>query len=1045
MRESLYDVSLLFLGVGETMGCTPAGLMRRGAAMLCCLGAVLFLGAGSAQANFVGSYHDFSALPLATQGPCSVCHTPHETRDPQLLWVRQLSQERGFLTQTSDPNYLPDTTLACYDCHATALPLIDDDPLATGWVIDAFPQDIAFTDNVWSLGGTKVGYYEKFDAHLSPQDGVGPVDGSPTGGHFWKRLTTQITGTPTYRQGDKIACSLCHDPHNSRTGTNQAFFRRETSNGQGGVVTLGADGLTASNKDDLTNPNRSRHGTGTGREMCAACHGYASPVAPVTLWGNLVPAPPTNVSQHQQLNTTPCVKCHQHNKIVASCRECHGYPPLNQGAFNRATNADGQSYPDGAGAHQRHKDALGDAIFSCEICHGPDAGSATWHNQNNGVVLQANVDLLGQTAYWGAVSDYVGTGSAVPAQTGYAFQKKGGGDQRCSGLVCHGSPPNVLGALNWTDNMLDGDGWRPLDGLPETGTGSFTGTDGANVCRWCHDATPARIGTSGITAPNVLGDGTNWGAEINGHGLPNTSRYDRDFVGESPAVGRLGAGKDCAICHDARYRVNPTPPPSNTPWKTHFDGSNNSAQKRLKGTDETLINNLPVTNSDGTCFACHQNAGADAGTQVSSHGNDSGGGYVPLEPTFCRSCRQCHDVHGANWNGLSGLAPDLGRNLHMIGSWLDADNDGVPDPGEEARVDSNAVGATTSITVLDNPVVFTSRTGANSFDENDGPYNPADDLDDVCATCHVAATGGGVGTGGGGHDGLLGPFDMRGEDCMQCHDHDFDNVPDTCDGIAPSRCEGCHGLAGAVHRGRDGVQCTPDDAPNVMTVHIGASWVSVWDGTWWDTQQGGNDSTQQGGHGDPDGREGGNATLTPICQSCHNSSYPPGQHLNGTYNSMGTELPRGSANWSPQDCSPATPRPKANANANTAHLQPAYFGSASGNNESWQLAMDAYCYQCHAGLASPVPPMTHELDGVPAAGAVQLGTHLTRDTPLTYMTDADLATGAVGLPNFAPCVSCHNPHGSMNTDSKGSGPAAKNRMLIDDWSRGSTLCANCHI
>ena len=172
-------------------------------------------------------------------------------------------------------------------------------------------------------------------------------------------------------------------------------------------------------------------------------------------------------------------------------------------------------------------------------------------------------------------------------------------------------------------------------------------------------------------------------------------------------------------------------------------------------------------------------------------------------------------MHGANWNGA-------GRNLYMVGKWLDGNHNGAADAGEEARVDTNATDETVGITAADNAVVFTSRTGADSFDENDGPYSAAADTDDICATCHAAATGGAAGTGGGSHDGLAGPFEMRGQDCTPCHAHDF--------GFMPAGCNACHG-DGSTTSGQywpDGVDNNPsrvlyaDDNPGAHENHVAA-------------------------------------------------------------------------------------------------------------------------------------------------------------------------------------------------------------------------------
>lgn len=261
------------------------------------------------------------------------------------------------------------------------------------------------------------------------------------------------------------------------------------------------------------------------------------------------------------------------------------------------------------------------------------------------------------------------------------------------------------------------------------------------------------------------------------------------------------------------------------------------------------------------------------------------------------------------------------------------------------------------------------------------------------------------------------------------------------DPVSPA-CGGCHGDGGQVHSGVDGTPNTADDAPNVMTVNVGGAWVSVWDGGWWDSQQGGNAATQQGGHGDPDGKEEGNASLTPACVSCHDISLPPGTHLDGVYNSLGSE------NAVPDN--PSTPRAKGNQNANTAHLVQEYFTRYPANGAgAWgvQVAVDNYCaLACHA--ANSVPDMRHEQDTLqsdPNHGSVEFGTHYTYATPAGSILDVDLTTDAAGLPNFAPCVSCHNPHGSANTDVVSAGPAARNKMLVKDWYRATTLCKDCHL
>ena len=92
--------------------------------------------------------------------------------------------------------------------------------------------------------------------------------------------------------------------------------------------------------------------------------------------------------------------------------------------------------------------------------------------------------------------------------------------------------------------------------------------------------------------------------------------------------------------------------------------------------------------------------------------------------------------------------------------------------------------------------------------------------------------------------------------------------------------------------------------------------------------------------------------------------------------------------------------------------------------------------------STTIPDHRHERDT--AAGdanhwSVELGTHLTGTVPSISMMDADLTTNASGLPNYAPCVSCHNPHGSTNTDTKGSGGGANEPAVITGDSDGAVV------
>ncbi len=834
---------------------TPFYFVRRGAPLALCLAVFVFLRLGAAMAADTavsGSKHDFSGGgTVAKGGTCGACHVSHAAESDYVLWSRGLKglgQEDDIFDQTSNPNYARGFTIACFDCHDNHSTVDNDPPDNTFPNTSRPPQDVAFDDDMETTNprdglnnDDKPGYYENIPS--------GTVRGTSTyeSGHYVKNNP----GAGSIAQGDKLPCSDCHDPHRTKY---QAFIREDLP----GTPQVPA-GTRASTRMAYTDPSDDRNDA-ESRKFCIACHGTSeqttykavtfSAVKP-SYGSATIAKPTTRISAHLSTKTTACTQCHRHNGISVSCEDCHGFPPLRTiaqasgNSFDRVLRPDVENYTGGAGAHQRHKDALGDAIFQCEICHGPDAGSAAWHNQGAGTFPGTNpgqnVDVMGDGAYWDPTNTrsgasaprYTGAASSETLPAGYEFKAKGGGDQRCANFACHGDPPDNAGDLTWTADMVDGD--TPYDNPAAADI---------RICKWCHDATPSEIdpdltvaGT--VYAPNAMGNGLStavgFGAEVNGHGvgLPGAVKavYDRGAVGTPGTAGApdnaAGAAKDCIVCHNTRYVAG-------VAERMHFPSIHSAPTdprdaKRL----ESTINGGGIgtsttypTGPDQACNACHQN-GVDtvADGLDQSHHSNTAGGYVPLEGSFTRACRQCHNVHGANFNGA-------GRNLYMIGKWIDVDSDGNPDATERAYVDSSPTPGNltlAAITTADDAVVFTATTGPDSFDENDGVYDQtgAADNDDICAACHVPATGGGAGTGGGNHSGsTAGIGELRGQDCMTCHDHDYDNITTTSDAFMPSGCSGCHGVPPPTNQywpdGAGGTPLYADDNAGAHQNHVEA-------------------------------------------------------------------------------------------------------------------------------------------------------------------------------------------------------------------------------
>jgi predicted CXXCH cytochrome family protein len=190
-----------------------------------------------------------------------------------------------------------------------------------------------------------------------------------------------------------------------------------------------------------------------------------------------------------------------------------------------------------------------------------------------------------------------------------------------------------------------------------------------------------------------------------------------------------------------------------------------------------------------------------------------------------------------------------------------------------------------------------------------------------------------------------------------------------------------------------------------------------WDGSWWSGNRGGTPGAQHGGHGDPGGRA---ATGCTGAAGCHDLRQPaPGDHRNGVYEPGGA------------------------ATANPFHLRAGYVAAAAPNPWTVATTFDTYCYTaCHK--AAGVKFMRHgPVDGTrPYLQLGQKGTNpdgalVPEGAPL----DHDLsALASPGRPVFAPCVTCHDPHGSPEPDTT----LDSNRMVRLGYRTSNELCLSCH-
>jgi len=506
----------------------------------------------------IGSRHDFTDMNLGDPlsfGTCAACHIPHGSQEKTFLWTRSLAEERKAFQQYERPDYQKGVTLLCYDCHDDHHSADDDPPLSS---FLHPPQDIAFSDGPGKT--SKVGFYETI-----PPGGVGdngverpPVNGDETGGHYMKTsgLSETINGIDT---GDKLPCDICHDPH--KTSGNEVFLRNPV-----GVNSFGR--LEAS--------KNTRYGRGTGREICASCHGYSEsnmPInTPVRLFGIDILRTPSQdqiqLAAHSQSDRkTSCTECHVHNRMAIP-----------------------KSASTGPGTHNFHfKSLLSDGDESivarqvtmspdtsdrtCAVCHAPElifqGGKLVFKDGKTLAETTVCDTCHSRKGYYDGVNGYSPVVSSFD----------------------HGAKDSWEGGVYEEVTVKGKSDWQLRPGKEAW-------------CLGCHDDQPSRIQNPDldaklwVLAPNVAGDqGRKWGFEISGHGLPTSASYQQS--------GKAGAGMACTGCHSpvAKHIVN-----SKREKKSNFKQW--QANKfRLKLKMELPRRSEEFRTSDfELCFSCHDPA-----------------------------------------------------------------------------------------------------------------------------------------------------------------------------------------------------------------------------------------------------------------------------------------------------------------------------------------------------------------------------------------------------------------------------------------------------
>ncbi|MHB8912943.1 MAG: hypothetical protein ACYC42_09940, partial [Lysobacter sp.] len=654
-----------------------------------------------------------------------------------------------------------------------------------------------------------------------------------------------------------------------------------------------------------------------------------------------------------------------------------------------------------------HVDEVADGgyNYACTVCHPDYATSSNWAHQDG--VVSSDVVFTGVP--WGnggslAESVSGGTG-AVKYGTGVAADY-----YTCNGISCHGDYNGGNNGVGGT--ALNAPSWFNTD-LQDDATANGTG-DGR--CGTCHGTVatlePSPANTDGTPKANKhpkhhVDNGygcqechyavTSDGATVADRSLHANGAIDvvqatgatalKSFTWASPncTVAACHGGVSvqwtdgtpditCDVCHanaggtkvgvvdvnnwswdgTTQSKINDQ---AGGEYATRGHGKTLPAATACAGChdsavahDLTMAGTNPFRLSAGfTCSSaaanCHDGAPTATVATVVDHTRENmvSAGYAPQVAawTYTPKCVDCHDPHGD------------GSNLRMI----------------HADLWDNGSGAnfvpTDYATIGNTNVVFTDETtgvGANSYawsTQNTPNYSG------ICQECHevnLAAfesfrdsenpQGGAV---------AVYPHPAAGAnpgDCSGCHRHG--------EAFKPNACEDCH----------NGNVSYPQ-APNVINgvTPYNAAVSYNWAGT---------DGTKQdGGHGDPQGRDGLNPV--PKCVDCHDTAQPAvNVHLNGAYESI----------WD-----------NATRNANTAHLKAEFFVRTApptvrvgAGDWEVQVNFDNYCAEkCH--VSAGVPVMRHEQDTLASDAnhwSVEFGTHLTYVAGDTrpYPADVDLSTAA---------------------------------------------------
>ena len=705
------------------------------------------------------------------QPACTTCHDLHDPASQNLALISVSVYNRTLdidtpvvFTARSGPGSFDDgdstaNDSICQVCHTntsyhthdgTGAPHYDGTNCTT-----CHPHDAGFLP----IGGGSC-----IACHSSPQDNE---DGIPVGG---RPKVVNADGTGGHHlSGDGLAddhCVVCH----------------EMSRHQQGTVRLWTD---------PTNPTIPLPLTGAPQELepfCAVCHDRT-----------LIATHPTRHTVGQPWEPS-CIECHElHDPANANLSL------VSDVVYSRTHAVDSPvifTSREGANSFNDGDPAQNDGI--CQVCHTNTSyhrydGSGTAHNDGAKCTTchphDAGFMPTGGASCIACHSSQQGTRPAVVNADGTGGHHLAGGvlmDEDC--VVCHEMSRHMQGTVRvWTDPN------NPTTPLPVTGGPKEL----VPFCSSCHDS---------LTHPVIHATGAAWEPVCTQcHGLHDPTNANLSLVRDVVHNDSLGVDKPviftarsgpgsfndgqgandgiCQVCHTAT--------------KYHRENGAGSGHEKATNCERCHKHDrgfsLPSTKE--ACIYCHSSRQGSRPAVVRSNG--AGGHHLSRGVLTADDCLTCHEMTGHRrgnvrlWSDPANpasafvvtgdpdeLVPFCGvchsgadhPIIHTTGTAWEPVCTECHELHDPANTNLSLVSDVVRNETLgeDKPVIFTSRTGARSFDDGD----PAQDAG-ICQVCHTATTY-------HLHDGTGTPHN-NGMNCTVCHPHPSGFTP-----VDGASCIKCH-------------------------------------------------------------------------------------------------------------------------------------------------------------------------------------------------------------------------------------------------------------